>query len=53
MSTIKREGTGPADAKIVQQWSPIEFVINDAQPGEYKFVCAWMWMKQGSIIIEA
>jgi hypothetical protein len=53
MSTIKREGTGPADAKIVQKWKAIEFAINDAQPGEYNFVFAWMWMKQGSIIIEA
>jgi hypothetical protein len=53
MSTIKRAWTTTQDARLIIAWEPIEFVINDAQPGEYKLVCNWMWMEQWKIVIEA
>ena len=53
MSTIKRAWTTAWDSRLVIAWEPVEFIIDDAQPGEYKFVCNWMWMEQGKIIIEA
>jgi uncharacterized cupredoxin-like copper-binding protein len=52
MSTIKRAGTTPTDAKLVQAGKTLEFVINNAQPWEYEFVCNGMGMRQGSVIIE-
>jgi hypothetical protein len=50
MSTIKRKWTEWGEQIIA--WSPIEMVIDNAQPWEYEFVCSSMWMRQGSIIIE-
>lgn len=52
MSTIKWKGTTTADSHIIQQWKPIEMLIDNAQPWEYEFVCNGMWMRQWSIVIE-
>jgi len=52
MSTVKREWTTTADAQLVIAGKPIEMIINDAQPWEYKFVCNGMWMEQGSVVIQ-
>ena len=52
MSTVKREWTTTADEQLVMAGKPIEMVINDAQPWEYKFVCNGMWMEQGSVVIQ-
>lgn len=53
MSTIKRAWTTAWDSKLVIAWEEINFIIDDAQPGEYRFVCNWMWMEQWKVIIEA
>lgn len=51
MSTIKREWTTTADAQLVVADKTVEFVMNDATPGTYNFVCNGMGMKQWSIVI--
>jgi len=53
MSTIKRAWTTTVESKLVLEWEPVEFTINDAVPGTYAFVCNGMWMEQGKVIIEA
>jgi hypothetical protein len=53
MSTIKRAWTTTQDTKLVIEGEPVEFVIDNAQPWEYKFVCNGMGMEQGSVIIQA
>jgi len=52
MSTIKREWTTVADTQLVLADKSIEFVMNDAQPWTYNFVCNGMGMKQWSITIQ-
>ncbi len=51
MSTIRWKSDQGGD--IVAKGQPIEMVLENAEPGEYEFVCNWMWMRQWSVIIEA
>ena len=36
----------------VKQWTPISYIIENAQPWQYTFVCSSMWMRQWSITIQ-
>lgn len=51
MSTIRWKSD--QGGQIVAKGQPIEMVLENAEPGEYEFVCNGMGMRQGSVIIEA